>query len=264
MKSIKSIFAMLLTIGMAFSMVSCGDDDTTDPTPNPIEGKGKLTIHFDNQYDAMGGVDLELGKVYSTESGDSISISSLRYWVSNIILFNGSDTAYQDVDGYYLIENTADNTREMIVLDEVPAGTYTKMEFAIGVDAANNDTLGSGKGELSLSNGMFWSWNTGYRFIRLDGLYYEADSSNYQPLRVHSGLNAYYLKKEIPLSAGLTITDGGDHMAHFMVSVRNIFGQPNSIDISEKDGIWMFFTVEDAWGRINENISNMFMLHHSE
>ncbi|QNL22290.1 hypothetical protein HZR84_10170 [Hyphobacterium sp. CCMP332] len=263
MKSLKSIFAVLLSIGMAFTIVSCGDDDTTTPV-DPIDGNGKLTIHFDNKYDAMADIDLELNEVYATSSGDSITVSGIRYWISNIILFNGTDTAYQDEDGYYLVEKTADNTREMILIDEIPSGTYTSLEFALGVDPANNDTLGSGKGELSLSNGMFWAWNTGYKFLRLDGTYFEEDSSNYQPLRIHTGLNAYYIKKEIPLAANLVVTEGGDHIAHFMVSVKNMFEQPNSIELGEKDGIWMFFTEEPAWNRMNENISNMFMLHHAE
>ncbi len=265
MKSLKSIFAVLLSMGMAFTFVSCGDDDDTNtPNPGTADGTGKLTIHFDNKFDPMSGVELNLNEVYATTSGDSLSIDGIRYWISNIILFNGSDTAFQDEDGYYLVEKTADNTREMIVIDEVPSGTYTSLEFALGVDPANNDTLGSGKGELSLSNGMFWAWNTGYKFLRLDGTYFEEDSSNFQPLRIHTGLNAYYIKKEIPLAANLVVTDGGDHIAHFMVSVKTIFEQPNSIDIGEKDGIWMFFTEEDAWDRMNANISNMFMLHHAE
>ncbi|MEQ8359998.1 MAG: hypothetical protein RH860_10970 [Cytophagales bacterium] len=265
MKSLKSIFAVLLSLGMAFTIVSCGDDDDANtPDPNNVEGTGKLTIHFENYFDATAGIDIELDEVYTTSSGDSITVSSIRYWISNFILFNGNDTAYQDEDGYYLVEKTADNTREMIVFDEVPSGTYTRLQFALGVDPANNDTLGSGKGELSLSNGMFWAWNTGYKFLRLDGTYYEGDSSNYQPLRIHTGLNAYYIKKEIPLSANLVVTEGGDHIAHFMVSVKNMFEQPNAIQLGEKDGIWMFFTEEPAWNRMNENISNMFMFHHAE
>ncbi|MEQ9147339.1 MAG: hypothetical protein RLP13_03610, partial [Cytophagales bacterium] len=115
MKSLKSIFAVLLSLGMAFTIVSCGDDDDANtPDPNNVEGTGKLTIHFENYFDATAGIDIELDEVYTTSSGDSITVSSIRYWISNFILFNGNDTAYQDEDGYYLVEKTADNTREMI------------------------------------------------------------------------------------------------------------------------------------------------------
>ncbi len=255
---------LIMAVIISLSILSCDNSDEDTPVPTPVDGEGKLSLFFDNKYNPMNSEELELGKTYITAAGDSITISTLRYWVSNIKLYNGSELAYEDVDGYYLVEKTASNTRQMIDLENIPAGTYTKVEFSIGVNAAVNDTLGSGKGELNLTDGMFWSWNTGYKFLRMDGSFYNPDSSNYQPLRVHTGFDSYYITKEMDLS-GFEVAKDGNHEFHFMVAVNRIFdGQPNVLDVKEKNGIWMFFSPEDAWDRMNTNIENMFMLHHAE
>jgi hypothetical protein len=264
MKSLKNILYLLMAVTMSLAVISCSsDDDSSDPSETP-SGSGKITLHFDNQYDPMNGEDLELGKKYVTSNGDTIMISQLRYWISNVKFYNGSTLLHEDPDSYYLIENTADLTREMIDFT-VPAGEVTRLEFGIGVDAALNDTLGNNIGELDLANGMFWAWKTGYRFVRLDGMYYEPDSSNYQPLRIHSGLNPYYIEKSMDLPATIKVENGKENMVHFMVKINEIInGGANVIDVKEKDGIWMFFSEEDAWNRMNANIDGMFMIHHAE
>lgn len=264
MKSLKNILYLFMAAVLSITVISCGDDDEENPQPTPPAGEGKITLHFDNQYDPMNGEDLELGKKYVTTNGDTIMISQVRYYVSNVKFYNGSELVYEEDNSYYLIENTDANTREMIDFN-IPAGDINRIEFAIGVDAANNDTLGAGKGDLALSDGMFWSWNTGYKFLRMDGMYYSPDSSNYQPMRVHTGLNDYYIEKSMDLPMSISIEDGGEHEVHFMVKINEIMnGGPNVINVKEKNGIWMFFTVEDAWNRLNANVEGMFMIHHVE
>ena len=54
-------------------------------------------------------------------------------------------------------------------LADIPNGEYTKVNYTIGVDAARN-TEGAQDGALDLVNGMFWSWNTGYIFMKMEGL----------------------------------------------------------------------------------------------
>jgi hypothetical protein len=42
------------------------------------------------------------------------------------------------------------------------------MEFMIGVDSARNNS-GAQTGALDPTNGMFWSWSTGYIMAKFEG-----------------------------------------------------------------------------------------------
>ncbi|RYD74793.1 MAG: hypothetical protein EOP55_14645 [Sphingobacteriales bacterium] len=56
----------------------------------------------------------------------------------------------------------------MITINDVPTGDYTKIEYTIGVDYARN-FAGAQTGALDPINGMFWTWNSGYIFVKLEG-----------------------------------------------------------------------------------------------
>jgi pyruvate/2-oxoglutarate dehydrogenase complex dihydrolipoamide acyltransferase (E2) component len=61
--------------------------------------------------------------------------------------------------------------------EKVPVGTYTAIEYTIGVDSTRN-VSGAQTGALAPSNGMFWSWLTGYIFIKAEGTSPESGASN--------------------------------------------------------------------------------------
>ena len=254
---LKLKYMLLMPLMASIIIVSCSDDDEDNPNPDTgVAATGKLNVRFENP--------VELGTTYVTAMGDSFQVNSLKYYISNIKLYNADGLAYTDEDSYYLIEKTDGMTREMISLGDIPVDTYTKLEYSIGVDADANDTLSDGKGELSLDaqNGMFWAWKTGYKFLRMDGKYYSPDSTAYLDYRLHSGLNKYYLEKEQSLS--LEVTDGGQHMIHFMVMTHKLFDIPNQLDIKARSGNWQFSDGISDYDLMNENIDNMLMIHHSE
>jgi hypothetical protein len=54
------------------------------------------------------------------------------------------------------------------MIKKVPAGSYTSINFLIGVDAPRN-TAGAQTGALDPMNDMFWGWNTGYIMAKMEG-----------------------------------------------------------------------------------------------
>ncbi len=50
----------------------------------------------------------------------------------------------------------------------MPTGNYTGISYLIGVDSTRN-VSGAQTGALAETNGMFWEWNTGYIFLKLEG-----------------------------------------------------------------------------------------------
>ncbi len=88
-----------------------------------------------------------------------------------------------------------------IQLNNIPAGVYKGIEFTIGVDSVRN-TMDASKRTGSLdvggsARGMYWVWNSGYIFFKLEGkTINEVDSLNKQ-FRYHIGGYGGYETKTI-------------------------------------------------------------------
>jgi uncharacterized repeat protein (TIGR04052 family) len=124
----------------------------------------------------------------------TITASDFRFYVHNVRLVNAkgdtvraalqakepwqdSDVALVDFeDGTGSCTNgTPEVHPEVTVL--APKGSYTGAAFTLGVPfARNHGDLAAQTGPLSLSR-LFWSWNGGYKFLRIDMRATVGDSS---------------------------------------------------------------------------------------
>lgn len=103
---------------------------------------------------------------YFNAVGQPFSITKFKYYIGNIILQNGNGTSYRHRK-YYLI-NEEDEMSKSITLHDIPASDYTGMSITIGIDSIDNCN-GVQSGALDPVHGMFWSWNSGYIFLKLEG-----------------------------------------------------------------------------------------------
>lgn len=127
-------------------------------------------------------------------TGATITASEFRFYVHNVRLVNArGDTVraalqpaspWQDRDVALVdVENGAGSCSggtpemhpEFTVL--APAGNYKGVAFALGVPfARNHGDLAAQPAPLSLSR-LFWSWNGGYKFLRVDMRVTQGDSA---------------------------------------------------------------------------------------
>lgn len=104
--------------------------------------------------------------VYSNSLGQEFKITKFKYYISNICLYNKNGERFFTTQSFLIDE---DNTKSKnLVLEQVARGTYTAIEFIIGVDSLHNCS-GAQSGALDPANAMFWAWNTGYIFLKLEG-----------------------------------------------------------------------------------------------
>jgi hypothetical protein len=139
-----------------------------------VTGKGlaPLVIRFDN---VAGSEDLVLNtKQYTNSSGESFSISQLQYFISNIKIrrTDGKEYSIKQDDSYFLIQEN--NPATHLLKLKVPAGDYSQLTFVLGVDSLRNTmNISKRTGVLdpasSMDNGMYWSWNSGYIFLKMEG-----------------------------------------------------------------------------------------------
>ena len=104
---------------------------------------------------------------YTNSLGQPFVITNFKYYISNIQLTDINGQVYIDKEGYYLID-FRDSSNIFLTLKDIEAGPYTKISFTIGVDSLHNCS-GAQEGALDPVNAMFWTWNTGYIFLKMEG-----------------------------------------------------------------------------------------------
>jgi uncharacterized small protein (DUF1192 family) len=136
----------------------------------------------------FGDRPFELDQSFTTAGGDTVRFSELRYWLTNVKLRKQDGSTVALADSYHLmdvlkeqpVEGTASPTvlparrREQVDVSSVPAGTYTGIEFSVGVDPTHNDDLSRQAGELHVLSNMTsvsWMWFTSYIFTKTKGQY---------------------------------------------------------------------------------------------
>lgn len=111
-----------------------------------------------------------LGSV-KTSGGQTVTLDSWNLYVSGVALIraDGSEVA---VPGLNLVRIGAGQDFSAVPLfgGDVPAGDYRGIRFNVGVPRElNHLDATSAQSPLSVDDGMFWAWNSGYVFSRFEG-----------------------------------------------------------------------------------------------
>lgn len=225
MKNFKNISLALISL---IALNSCSNDDNS---MEEITGNGNAQINFDAR---VGTADFVLNRPFVVNR-QTLEFDKLRYWVSDIKLINDKNETVAVDNSYFLIEETAAITvqegdftypakkRELVDLKALPSGKYTKLVFAVGVDAVRNDNMSLQAGELSQLNGMTnvsWMWHTSYIFSALSGK--NTTPTTPVAISVETGLNTNYRLVEINLPTALVIDAKKTAKINLNVSVENI------------------------------------------
>ncbi len=162
------------------------DSDTDTDTDADADADAELTV--DLVFSAMFGDDpVVCGTDYPAPLGSTtVRFTDFRLYVSEIALIDatgGEVPVTLDQDGVWQVDDvalldfedgtngcevTGNSSLNDTVVGTVPAGTYTGVAFTIGVpDDLNHQDTTLAPSPLNLSS-MFWSWQTGYKFARID------------------------------------------------------------------------------------------------
>ena len=109
---------------------------------------------------------LELDKNYVTEN-DTISISKLKFYVSNIEFFNENKSVFVEKNSFHLINVEEEKTLQ-INLQLSDSLYFTHLKINIGIDSTTQ-VSGAMGGDLDPTNGMYWTWRSGYINFKLEG-----------------------------------------------------------------------------------------------
>ncbi|OOV17592.1 MbnP family protein [Flavobacterium sp. LM4] len=229
----KNFINFALAFIAIISLNSCSNDDA-----QAVAAYGTVQINFDSK---VATADFALNTPF-TISGQSYQFDRLRYWISDVKLVSDKNETYGLSNSFFLIEETTEikvqdgkytypaRKREAVDLKAVPSGSYTKLIFSVGVDAAHNDNMSIQDGELSQLNGMTnisWMWHTSYIFSSLTGKNMTPETP--VAIAVETGLNTNYRTVEITLPTALVISADKSSKINLNVDVEKIV---NEIDLA--------------------------------
>jgi hypothetical protein len=223
-----------------------------------LKQKANLVVHFKA---VVNGEPLVIKKNYSNTFHEPFTIEKFRFYVGKISLRHTGTNSQTPVseDNYFLLD-FSDSSTTSIQLSVEP-DQYSEILFLLGVDSLHN-VSGAQSGALDPLRGMFWTWNSGYIMLKLEG---SSPLSN-QPghaFAYHIGgyrepnNAAKYI--HIPFGSGqeLTIGSGKINELTIITDISKFFSEPNPLRIKE---IPVCTTPGSLAKSISENYASMFSI----
>ena len=166
---------------------------------DPVGDQGPIEVEV--QFKAMVGDDIfQCGVTYSDQGAtqSAVAFTDLRFYVYDVSLIDRDGESVRlelTQDGIWQhdmitlldFEDGCENGNSALngtVRGQVPAGQYRGLTFSVGVppELNSNETMLEGRGSPLNLNAMFWSWRSGYKYLRLD--------TDLPFFRVHLGASA--------------------------------------------------------------------------
>lgn len=142
---------------------------------------------------------LQLNNSYISKQKDTLKITQLKFYISNIHILFEEQTRILD-NTSHLIDFSKPNAT-LFSISKNNNKKISSINFSIGVDSLAS-VSGALSGDLDPSNGMYWAWQSGYINMKIEGTSSSCKTRN-NSFNFHIGgyLAPYYAlqKIEIPI-----------------------------------------------------------------
>lgn len=221
LKQVIMRLTFLLLIALSMWSSSC------ETTPPVSESTGSLEITFKTRYGSQPFVLYKKTATGQTNPTD-ILVKKLEFFLSDI---TGTDSKginkFSEVDYVSMassISNAAAENGTTLTLNELPIGSYSTLNFAVGLsDATNATTPGEYDSSSPLAlNANYWaSWNS-YILCKMEGDVTKSDGT-IGGFLYHSGVNG--MQQARSLNHNFDITAGQTTKVVVHINVDDIFFQ---------------------------------------
>ncbi len=194
-----------------------------------------VNLKFQNK---VGDFPLILDSVkYVNELNQDFTISKFKYYISNISFENTNGT--QTAPSTSFLIDQEDSLSHSINSISIPSGIYSSIEFILGVDSLHN-VSGSQTGDLDVVNAMFWTWNSGYIFMKLEGNSSFSNSpGHFFEYHIGGFKQPFNAIRKIKLTLDQPIEVSKHKLTDILINVNvlEILQNPNSIDFTKTSSI---------------------------
>jgi len=207
----------LLILGVAVSVLGCGRGE-----PPSVPATVRLTVA-----PMWAGAPFDKNIIYTNISDERIQVQLLKFYLGDLTMRSGSDSVRLfDVDLFTLTNGPITRTYQ------ARSGDFDHVRVGLGVPAALNGSspsMWANSDPLSITNGMYWTWATMYRFMifegRFDTLSTGIGTPPYQ-FSIHTGRNECYRTRSFPVNLSVAGGDTTDirlelDLSHFFYSTTD-------------------------------------------
>lgn len=164
----------------------------------------------------------------NTSTADTFNFQTFNYYISNVQLQNTAGNWITVPNSYYLI-NLSDISSTSMTLKNVPKGEYTAISILFGIDSLHNIS-GAQEGVLSPINGMFWSWNSGYIMLKMEGITPNSTTGSFSfHLAGFEGTNSIVHRKEISFNSEKAVVSNTSPKVSLRINTDQIWKESPSI-----------------------------------
>lgn len=220
-------FMLLFALTIVLTTSGCKQEGCTDPLSSNYdpdakvddgscvypEGTLSLMVHH-----MVGTAPYSTTTTFTASNGRQYKFTKARFYMSQFKLEN-EDGSMKSFDKYLQIAAGTMNYE----LGSLPAGSYHGTSFNVGVDSAANHvdptTYATDHG-LSASSTTFdhWSWNSGYIFVKIEGLCDSTAAMNGAidaPFEMHVGGDSFL--RTLQFHNHFDVANAGSHTLHMNI-----------------------------------------------
>ena len=141
--------------------------------------------------------EIELNKELVLSDNQKITITNLRFYISKFQLLKNEKVQSTWNKEHHLIDLRQQSSLKWI-LDSVETD-FDKIKFQLGLDSFTN-VSGALTGDLDPTKGMYWTWQSGYINLKIEGFFINSNEGN-KIFEYHLGgyLNPFETVQEIQI-----------------------------------------------------------------
>jgi hypothetical protein len=253
-KLIKNILSLTF---VALALVACKEDTIENPIIKDTSLNVKVRL-------LNNGAPYSLSSTFQNTDGVTLRVDVLKFYLSNFNLVNANNEKTELFNLAFFEFGTKDT---LISIPNPPEGVYHSIETSVGVPARMNGTdnpnnefnVGQFPPEhpLSTTRGMYWNWQTAYRFVILEGRS-NANNTGAQLLTnlvYHPGTNPAFRTTTIPLNS-FTVEPNAANQILLTIDIQDIlFPEGNEMDL-QNENISHTVHAEEVAFKFMDNFTN--------
>lgn len=221
--------------GCLLIVSSCSKDDPMPPVI-PSDPQGTVEVRFNP---TLNGTALNLNEIVSGPNQQRMTIETFKFYLSNIKALSGND-ALGSTEVALVDLSLSDNSFRF----KANPGTIDALSFNVGLTPEQNGTNNpdfnpaafENTNPLSVYNTMYWTWASGYIFLKIEGRTDTTLAQNATPSFTwfyHSGLDTLLRSYQLD-NMSIAVEAGKTSIIELSFEFNDIFmrnGQPiNMID----------------------------------
>ena len=134
-----------------------------------------IKIHFQPVFK---GKRVALDAPLQSIQGDSMALHTLRLYLSNFVFLKNGAMVHAEKNSHHLLDLEKEHTLDLGF--QLPENTrFDELKFELGIDSLTQVSGAMGN-DLDPTKGMFWTWQSGYINVKLEGFHVKSPARNHE------------------------------------------------------------------------------------